>query len=212
MLKTVRTPIFAVTVMLMFALAQPVAHASILGNGDTAPPSFLTPGGNLMVTYSGAIATDTFSANYTQWVYADPNNTFCAGCLDFVYQFTNNGPDVLERFSMYNFVSFRVDAGFDPNSGMHAPITVNRSTDGTVVGFNYTGADNILAGETTPLLVIETDALNYVDGFVTAQDGNAGFGFAYAPGAATPEPSTLGMLGTGIFAVGGFLRRFGLRK
>jgi hypothetical protein len=112
---------------------------------------------------------------------------------------------------MYNFVNFRVDAGYDPNSGLHAPITVNRSTDGTVVGFNYTGGDDVLPGETLPLLVIETDALNYTSGFVSAQDGNAGFSFAYAP-IVTPEPASLSLLGTGIFAVGGFLRRFSLRK
>ena len=158
------------------------------------------------------ITTSTFTASYTQWVYADPANTFCAGCLDFVYQLTNNGPDLLERFSMYNFGSVRVDAGYDPNTGLHAPITVNRSTDGTVVGFNYTGGDDVLPGETLPMLVIETDALNFTDGFITAQDGNAGYGFAYAPGLATPEPASLGLLGTGIFAVSGFLRRFSIRK
>lgn len=212
MLKPARAPLFAAAVILMLAIAQPIAHASILNNGDVAPPSFLFAGGDLLATYSGTITTDTFTASYTQWVYSDPNNTFCVGCLDFVYQLTNNGPDLLERFTMYNFAGFRVDAGYDPSSGGHAPQTVNRSTNGSVVAFNYPGADNILVGETVPLLIIETDAVSFTDGYFSAQDGNAGFGFAYAPGAATPEPGTLGMMGTGLFALGGFLRRFGIGR
>jgi hypothetical protein len=194
-------------VLLAFSVALPLAHAAILGNGDTGPPSFLTPSGNLLASLSGTISTTTFSASYSTWVYADPNNTFCAGCLDFVYQFTNNGPDVLERFTGYNFVGFRVNAGFDPGTSGNPPLTVNRSTSGAVVAFNYTGIDTVSPGQTTPWLVIETNARTFTTGLVSAQDGSAGYAAAFAP-AAVPEPSSLALLGSGILGVGGFLRRF----
>jgi hypothetical protein len=196
-------------VLLAFSLALPLAHAAILGNGDTGPPSFLTPTGTLLISVSGNITTPTFSTDYTQWVYSDPGNTFCSGCLDFVYIFTNHGPDVNERYTMSDFDGFRVDAGFDPSTPGNAPLTVNRSTSGSVVGFNYTGIDTVDPGQTTPVLVIETDARAFTDGFVSAQDGTAGSAFAYAPAnTGTPEPSSLALMGSGLLAAGGFLRRF----
>jgi hypothetical protein len=195
-------------VLLALSLALPLAHAAILGNGDTGPPSFLLLNGVTQEAMtSGTITTATFSASYTTWVYSDPNNTFCAGCLDFVYQFTNNGPDVLERFTGFDFRGFRVDAGFDPTSGGNAPLTVDRATNGSVIGFNYTGIDTVEPGQTTPLLVIETDARTFTSGFVSARDGTASYNVAFQP-TAVPEPSSLAMLGSGLLAAGGFLRRF----
>jgi hypothetical protein len=194
--------------VLALALSAPAAFANELGNGDTAPPDvFDNVGGALLNSIVGTITTPTFSANYTEWVYSDPNNTFCVNCLDFVYQFTNNGPNVLERFTAFAFDGFRVDVGYEANSGANVPLSVDRSTSGAVIGFDYTGADNLLPGQSTALLVIETNAASYTDGFVTAQDGTSGSGPAFAPAPTVPEPSSLGMLGTGILIAGGMLKR-----
>jgi PEP-CTERM motif len=203
-------------VLLAFALLVPMAQASILGVGGTAPPSPLTPGGTLLATTSGVITTFTFSANYTTWVYADPLNTWCVNCLDFVYQFTDNGPDVNQRYTMSSFGGFDVDAGTHP-FGVHDPITVSRSLfgNGQVVSFNFDQfGDEIQPGETTVELVIETNAVTFTTGFLSAQDGSAGSGIGYAPLAAIPEPTSMMLLGGGLIAVGGFLRRsrFGKRS
>ena len=66
-------------VLLAFALSLPYAQASILGNGNSVPPSPLFPTGTLMATVSGNITTPTFSADYSQWVYSDPFNTLVCG-------------------------------------------------------------------------------------------------------------------------------------
>jgi PEP-CTERM motif len=192
-------------VLLAFALLLPCAQASILGNGNSVPPSPLFPTGTLMATVSGNITTPTFSTDYSQWVYSDPFNTWCAGCLDFVYQFTDHGPDPNERYSMSNFNGFLVDVGTDP-FGIHDPTLIDRSALGPVIGFNFPASDEIAVGETTVLLVIETNAVAITGGYVSAQDGTAGSGFAYAP-MAVPEPASLMLLGGGLIAVGKFLRK-----
>lgn len=196
--------------LLALILLAPLAHASVLGNGSSVPPSPLFPGGTLVASTSGTITTPTFTTSYSQWVYSDPGNTWCSGCLDFVYQFTNNGGDANERFSMFNFAGFLVDVGTNP-FGVHDPSTIDRSSFGPVIGFNYTGFNEITPGQTTPLLVIETNALTFTSGFVSAQDGTAGFGFAYAP-SAVPEPSSLALVGGGLSVLGLFLRKFRFGK
>jgi PEP-CTERM motif-containing protein len=204
--------------VLVFSLAVPLLHATVLPAGGSVLPSSLMPGGVLDATTSGTITTPTFSASYTQWVYSDPGNTWCAGCLDFVYQYTNLSGDGLGRFTMYDFansgVVWKLDVGVDP-LGMHDPATVDRNLSGSVVGFNYEAGDEIDPGQTTPLLVIETNATSFdFKGFLSAQDGTAGYATAYEPNSVVPEPSSLGLIGTGLMVVGGFWRklRLGARR
>lgn len=193
--------------LVLFCLTVPFASASILNNGGSVPPSPLTPGGPLLAMTSGVITTGTFSANYSEWVYSDPGNTFCSGCLDFVFQFKNNGPDILARFTFYNFTGFTLDVGTDP-FGQHDPTTIDRSLSGAVVGFNYTPGDEIQPGQTTPMLVIETNARHFdFNGYLSAQDGTAGYGKAYEPAQPIPEPSSLGLFGSGLLAIGGVWRK-----
>lgn len=210
LIRSTKGPL-ALACLLVLMLLAPLAQASVLSNGNSVPPSPLFPTGTLLVSTTGTITTATFSAGYTEWVYADPTNTWCAGCLDFVYQFTNNGPDVNERYSMYNFAGFSLDVGTNP-FGAHDPTTIDRSLNGSVVGFNFPAADEIGTGQTTVLLVVETNALHYTTGFVSAQDGTAGFGVGYSPASSVPEPSSLALLGSGLAFMGAMLRKIRLGK
>lgn len=111
---------------------------------------------------------------------------------------------------MYNFAGFLVDVGTNP-FGVHDPTTIDRSMSGPVIGFNFPASDEISAGQTTPLLVIETNARSFTVGFASAQDGTAGYGFAYAP-SAVPEPSSLALMGGGMSVAGLLLRKFRFSK
>jgi len=205
--------------LLAVALMVPLAHASVLGVGGTAPPTALTPSASSTLLASiigGTIApfpVSDFTVTYSTWVYSDPTNNFCIGCLDFVYQFTNNGPSVNERYSMGSFSGFQVDAGTSP-FGMHDPNTVDRSFSGNgpTVGFNFDQFGNeIVSGETTVQLVIETDARYFTNGLVSAQNSTAGSNIAFQP-AAVPEPTTLALMGGGLSVFGLLLRKFKVVK
>lgn len=189
---------------------------AVLALSSSAFATSLTPGGSvtasslsvtgvteISTTINGTITTGTFSATYATGVFSDTNNVYCSGCLDFIYQFSNGGPDTIERATMTNFDSFLTNVGYNNATGTAQPGTVTRNLAGDIA-FNFTG---VATGTESELLIIETNATSYTTGFFSLQDGTAGSGAAFAP-TATPEPSSLMLMGSGLVSAAGmFIRR-----
>ena len=216
------------SLVLAFGLAVtlPSAYATLLvpGTPATAPDVFATgigAGSTLLAsltdqpiifpTGGGAPPAD-FSATYSAWVYRDPvANLACltGGCLDFVYQVTNTSdvtgltPGVMERITASNFGNYITDVGYQPVTGDVAPLTVDRSISGTagpVIGWNFPGVGEITGGQTTDLLIVETNAIYYANGTISAQNGTTGDGVAFEP--SVPEPMSMSLLGGGLALLG----------
>jgi hypothetical protein len=146
--------------------------------------------------------------------------------LDFYYQFMNNSSsiDSVSRITMTSFAAFTTDVGFttqdiDGTSGggspvksnfvqnatlMQAPSLANRPSQGTV-GFSFGNGsvpgDAIDPGETTRILVIRTNALNYTLGNTSTLNGAIATYQTFAP-TSIPEPGTYALIGVGLLGIG----------
>src|SRR5438105_1451567 len=162
-----RTVVALLLIFAMFALASS-ANAGLLANGGSNIADAFTPPNGTIVADTGVLnwAAATMTGTYREYVVREtssPANVPCApnfGCLDFIIRVTNNATsaDAIGRIVAANFGgSFLIDAGYEvqvPPTGT-APLTVDRSIDGRVIGFNF--SPGVTPGTQTALLEIQTN-------------------------------------------------------
>ena len=141
-----------------------------------------------------------FDFSLTTTVYNDPST----GGDDFVYVLTNTAPnninsDSFDRLTLSSFAGYSVDADYAANSplpGDVAPSEVDRSTDGSVLGYTFSALVN--PTEATDSLVVLTDSATYTYGSATVIDSDYGSVLTNVPYGAqvilVPEPASLGMI------------------
>lgn len=205
------------------------AHATVLVPGGTVVPELLAgPAGALEAfVLNLPLNTGDVQGSLTAAVVRN-----AGGTLDFYYQVTNDlgSIDSLSRNTNSLFatlgivydtsVFYRTDTGglpiFSDGDADATPLTVERNMTGRVVGFNFLslplGATGIDPGETSRILVIRTNAVDFNAGMSSVIDGGVDSVDTFAPTGSVPEPASLILLGSGFAAAGYMARHRGAKR
>lgn len=195
----------SVLVFAAFAVFAASAFASTIVPGQTVVQFSDEPdpvGGVLAApVLTLPFVAGTFSGTLTTMVISG-DTTNALGGLTFVYTITNNdvSPDAIHRLTVNGFSGFATDGSYQLAGADQKPTTIDRSTNGDVIGFGFIGAPlgfgELAPGATSTPLVIQTDAPAYRQTFASVIDGTVTTVGTYSP--VVPEPMTLGLLLVGM--------------
>lgn len=200
-----------------------LAHATILpptGSPPVAPDVFNTAVNGPFLADSGlqnfmatnALGQTTISGTYRATVYSDSDNVFCAGCLDFFVAVTSSAAstDDIERVTLASFSGYLTDVGFSIGAGnipdSAVPQTVDRSSNGSVIGFNFAIPNGVAPGSSTEVLEVQTNATAFVEGTLQVIDSSVASVAAFEP-CPVPEAGSISLTLGGLLMGIGFLRR-----
>lgn len=184
------------------AFTATYAHAtSITTTGSLSTSgSALATYGPVSLTSNGGV-DPTYTAQYTESVF-DYSGGGCTGtCLAFEYSVSNTGTNDSISVLTTNYDIY-ADSNLELEGVSGDSVTGSYTAGAGTVTITF--ANNLAAGQSSEFILF-TDASLYGTGPVGFRDTYATQGSGYVP--ATPEPSSLMLLGTGLLSAGGMLMR-----
>jgi hypothetical protein len=206
-----------VTAALLMAGAATPSFATALAPGGTVVPNTVAFGGLNTVLGNTGITAYSYGSGADTGIYQSEvgtwsGNPFGASDMTFVIAVEVTAGDI-QHISDSNFDNglWLVDVEQALGNSPGIPATDATFNFG-VVEFDFPGQGGaILPGDFSYILIINTNAPTFTAGTIGLIDGGGTTVAGFMP-AATPEPSTLSLLGTGLLAAGAGLRRRMLRK
>ena len=196
--------------LFLLALSLSVVHALAIvpapnlppGGVLSPPPAEASPVGGTVLFNTGPLpfTAGTFSGTLTsEAISGDSSNPY--GGLTFTYGINNftGSRDDIARLTVGNFGMFLTDASYNsltPVGGL-APMSISRSANGQVVGFNFL-VPSLSPGSASALLVIQTDSPSFSLTTAALIDGSSTMVNSLAP---VPEPSALFLAGLGFLGL-----------
>jgi hypothetical protein len=212
-IKLYRSWLLLLALSLSIIRTQAVVPPNLLPGGVLSPPpAEASPVGGSVLFNTGPVpfTAGTFSGTLTSTaISGDSSNPW--GGLTFTYEIDNFSAsgDEIARMTVSSFGLFVTDASYNSTTpvGGLAPMSITRSANGAVLGFNFL-VPSLAPGSSSALLVVQTDSPGFVHTGASLIDGSSTTVSSLAP---VPEPSTLCLAGLGLLGLLGYRWQRGRR-
>lgn len=183
-----------------------------LGPGDFAfpPPLGVNPTGTLLASATTPFLSATLNGTLISRVYSGDGTSPLSG-LTFTYQIvlSPSSPNAVSQLSVSRFGSFTTDVSYFGDGATNVPPSfINRSSEGGGIGdvmqfhFGPPGVtESLFPGDTSSLLIVQTDSLNFQATTASIIDGVAVPNIASFAPFSVPEPSVAVLGITGLVAL-----------